>query len=226
VTANSVAILLIDDDEDFAQLIQGYLQGDKDCTYDITWKRTGADALFHIGGGGSVDIVLMEYFLPDINGRELARSLLERKKDLPVVVITTNTDFDLALEIRKYGIAEYLVKEDFSPSVLTTTIKGILRRKQLNEELMNIEISKHRLSAMQKTIDDFLARIGGPMSELEEALTRLNAVPGGGEQQRFITIINENIDRIKRRIDQLRNLDQDKPIPYIGKIRMIDISNK
>ena len=222
--AKKINILLVEDNKDFAKLVKVYLQRfDKDA-FSVVWKENHADALAELGSGREVDIVLMDYFLPGKNGLEITKEMRKRNLDIPVVFLTVNKDFDLALDVMKVGIDDYLVKEEITSPVLPKTILGVIEKRRLKDRLMEIEISQQRLQAIHETlagvIKDFEAPLGA-MQRVEKGL--LERLPSE-VQGNFLKIIVENTARIADKLERLKALKVDKTIKYIRDIKMIDLS--
>jgi len=59
-----------------------------------------------------VDLILLDFKLPDLNGIEVTRRLKgePRLAGIPVIMITGNSDRDLVLESRRKGVADFIVK--------------------------------------------------------------------------------------------------------------------
>ena len=148
----------------------------------------------------------------------------KRNLDIPVVFLTVNKDFDLALDVMKVGIDDYLVKEEITSPVLPKTILGVIEKRRLKDRLMEIEISQQRLQAIHETlagvIKDFEAPLGA-MQRVEKGL--LERLPSE-VQGNFLKIIVENTARIADKLERLKALKVDKTIKYIRDIKMIDLS--
>ena len=53
--------------------------------------------------------------------------------------LTVNKDFELAVDVMKLGVDDYLVKEEISSPVLPKTIVSVIEKRRLKEHLMEIE---------------------------------------------------------------------------------------
>src|SRR6266852_5723982 len=109
-----ITILLVEDNKDFAKLVQVYLQRFDKEAFSVLWRENHAEALSELESNPEVDIVLMDYFLPGKNGLEITKEMRKRNITVPVVFLTVNKDFDLAVEVMKVGIDDYLVKEEIT----------------------------------------------------------------------------------------------------------------
>ena len=115
-------ILVVEDDEDFADLIgllltkKGY---DTKVTYNGKAAIEAASALFP-------SIILQDYMLPDIHGTDLLARLKESSPDSHVIIITAKGSEEVAVEVMKAGATDYL-KKPFDSEKLLSTIENTLR---------------------------------------------------------------------------------------------------
>lgn len=75
------------------------------------------------------DIVLLDVMLPIKNGFTILKELKssEETKDIPVIMLTTDSEEDLILKCFEEGASDYITKP-FSTPVLVARIKKILHK--------------------------------------------------------------------------------------------------
>jgi len=219
-----VNVLLIEDNKDFAKLVQIYLQRHEKGKFSVVWKEDYTEAIKEIESNKELHIILMDYFLPGKNGLEITQELMDRKIDLPIIFLTVNKDFDLALKVMKLGVEDYLVKEEISSPVLPKTILGVMEKHQLRKHLVAIEVSRHRLRAIREMIADVIDDLERPLVEMREISGQLDRYFSKETQKTYVKIIQDNVTRIMDKLTKLRNLKEDKAIRYIKDIKMIDLS--
>ena len=139
-----IKVLLVEDNPDFAKLVELFLRKYEAEQFAVTWKDNGTDAIAEVTRNPTYDVILMDYFLPGQNGLEITRRLQDKLVRIPVVFLTVNKDFDLAVEVMKLGIEDYLVKEEISTPVLPKTIINVIERQKLKDQLTTLEISQKR----------------------------------------------------------------------------------
>ena len=71
----------------------------------------------------SFDLVLCDWNMPGMNGTELVRKIRAAHKKLPIVMVTAEDEPERVMELRKLGVAGYIIKP-FKPQAL----KAVLRR--------------------------------------------------------------------------------------------------
>jgi len=220
----AIRILLVEDNRDFAKLVEVFLRKHEPEQFEVTWKENGRDALATLAKGEEFDVILMDYFLPGQNGLEITRSLQEQHIRTPVVFLTVNKDFDLAVEVMKLGVEDYLVKEEISTPVLPKTILNVLERQALREELTRLEITQKRLEAISELVVKISHEVRLPLDEMRITVSELLKHHEADNLKTYLTIIRDNLQRIEKKIVKLKDLKTDKTVTYIKDIRMFDLS--
>jgi DNA-binding response OmpR family regulator len=121
-----VRILLVEDDRSIAApLVEGLL----DAGHDVVHVATGAGALDAMSSSGPApDVVLLDLGLPDIDGRDVCRTVRERSR-VPIIMLTARSDeFDRVLGL-ELGADDYVTKP-FSFRELLARIRAVARRTQ------------------------------------------------------------------------------------------------
>jgi DNA-binding response OmpR family regulator len=220
----AIRILLVEDNRDFAQLVEVFLRKYDKAQFSVTWRETGAVAIEELQANPDYDIILMDYFLPGQNGLEVTRALQARGVTVPIVFLTVNKDFDLAVEVMKLGIEDYLVKDEITSPVLPRTIVNVIERDKLRKQLTSLEIMQKRLEAIQEMVHRIVTEIRTPLEGMRAGIDVLVQHHHQDNLSSYLSIISDNVSRIERKIAQLKDLKTDKTIPYIKDIRMIDLS--
>jgi DNA-binding NtrC family response regulator len=219
-----VNILLVEDNKDFAKLLQVYLHRHERDRFNVVWKENYAEAMSELAANDSIDVVLMDYFLPGKNGFEISKEIIEKHIRVPIIFLTVNKDFDVVLKVMKLGIADYLVKEEISSPILPKTILSVIEKSKLKHQLEQLEISKHRVAVMKEMLSGVLKDIETPLNEMKAIAQKLSKKYPGESSKNYLKIIDENVQRIASKVEKLKDLKNDKTIPYIKDIRMIDLS--
>lgn len=128
--AHKKRILLIEDEEDIASLIklQAELLG-----YRLHVEVDGING-FRAIEREKPDLVILDIMLPGQNGFDVCRKMKNHfgLKSIPVIILSAKTeeiDVVLGLEL---GADDYISKP-FSPKILFSRIKAVLRRKKESE---------------------------------------------------------------------------------------------
>lgn len=105
---NPRPLVLVVDDDEFERKLAGEML--RAVPYDLIFAASGAEALSLVCKTRP-DLILMDMVMPAINGLETLRSLkASRFADIPVVMITGQSEKDVVMDCLKAGAADFLVK--------------------------------------------------------------------------------------------------------------------
>jgi len=122
-------IVIVDNSPEVTELIQAYLKNQ-----NLASASAGSKSeLFHVLKTRNVAIVLLDMGLPDRNGYEVIGELARNYPDLGIIMVTGNTDLQVALDCLRQGADDYLTKpinvEQFYHTVSQTLKKRRLARE-------------------------------------------------------------------------------------------------
>jgi Flp pilus assembly CpaE family ATPase len=125
----TLTVLLIEDDPDYAAIVQAWLSAKSDTGFAINWTDTLLDGVERLSQGG-IDIIVLDLGLPDSNGAETFHVVHSHVPNIPVVLLSAVSDESLAMELVRAGAEDYLVKETCRPEQLVRAlVYGVLRRE-------------------------------------------------------------------------------------------------
>lgn len=99
-------VLSVDDDPGVASTLEEALG---DLGYATRIAGTGPDAL-HLVPEFRLDVVLLDLAMPGMSGDGVLERLHQTDPDLPVIMVTANTDLKLAQRTLAQGALDYIVK--------------------------------------------------------------------------------------------------------------------
>jgi len=118
-------ILIVDDDENIAELISLYLT--KEC-FDTKLVYDGEDALAAFDSY-QPNLILLDLMLPGIDGYQVCRELRSTSQ-VPIIMLSAKGEiFDKVLGL-ELGADDYMIKP-FDSKELVARVKAVLRRYQL-----------------------------------------------------------------------------------------------
>ena len=127
-------ILIVDDDENIAELISLYLT--KEC-FDTKIVFNGEDALSTFETY-EPNLILLDLMLPGIDGYQVCREI-RAKSGVPIIMLSAKGEiFDKVLGL-ELGADDYMVKP-FEPKELLARVKAVLRRSDTKESNAEKEI--------------------------------------------------------------------------------------
>ncbi|UPV74385.1 PAS domain-containing protein [Halorussus limi] len=105
---HAIRVLLVDDDSAIADLTATYLERASDRIETVVETRSDA-ALDHVTDG-SVDCVVSDYEMPEMDGLEFLDAVRETAPSLPFVLFTGRGSEEIASEAISAGVTDYLQK--------------------------------------------------------------------------------------------------------------------
>ena len=145
-------ILIVDDDNNIAELIALYLT--KEC-YDTCIVNDGEQALREFEHFRP-DLILLDLMLPGISGEAVLEEI-RKKENLPVIVLTAKDSLDEKVEVLTSGAADYITKP-FEIREVLARVQVQLRRKEEKETGIECDLS---FKDMVLNRDTFQVRIDG-----------------------------------------------------------------
>lgn len=131
---NRLSVLLVEDDPDYATLIQHWLDGaTTDRRFVLNWTDSLSSALTRLARGG-INIVLLDLSLPDSQGMDTFTSLSSRCPGIPVIVLTAADSESMALQTIRHGGEDYLVKSTCNRELLIRSISHAVVRSRRQSE--------------------------------------------------------------------------------------------
>jgi two-component system NtrC family response regulator len=124
-----VRVLLIDDDESLARVLEHQLTSEG---FTVNTFTDGHDALKAFEKG-DYDVVVSDIQMPGLSGMDVLRRVKERRQDSVVILITAYGTIKNAVEAVHMGAADYLTKP-FEKEELTLVINRSLRARDLENE--------------------------------------------------------------------------------------------
>jgi len=114
-------VVVVDDDESVRESLPDLL---KEFGFDVEAFSSAREFLAS-DVLASVDCLILDIAMPEMNGPELQRELKRRGHDIPIVFITAQVDEKIRVRVLKEGAAECLFKP-FSPTALLAALDAAL----------------------------------------------------------------------------------------------------
>ncbi|MFZ3147689.1 MAG: PAS domain S-box protein [Methanothrix sp.] len=150
MSRNSIKILLIEDNEVDAWIIQKYLldasrkeDGVSGAMFDLVWKDSLSSGLKFLTRE-DVDAVLLDLNLSDSLGLETFSQIHKKKAKIPILILTGLCDRELATRAVRDGAQDYLIKGELDGRLLDRSIRYSIERNRAQEALLESE-KKYRL---------------------------------------------------------------------------------
>lgn len=85
------------------------------------------------------DVVLLDLSLPDKSGENLVASITKLITNSPIIILTGFTDIEFSIKSISLGIADYLLKDDLTATMLYKSITYTLQRLKIINQLKESE---------------------------------------------------------------------------------------
>lgn len=130
-------VLVVDDDEVDRMAVRRALKTAGVQT-ELTEATTSAEAIATLQDN-AFDCVFLDYRLPDKDGLALVQEIHQTGIKVPLVVLTGQGDEQIAVDLMKAGVSDYLSKSRISPEALARILRNSIRvfRAEKQAELAN-----------------------------------------------------------------------------------------
>jgi len=124
-------ILIVDDTVENLDILAALLK-----EYDIIDATSGEDALDILEEDDSIDLILLDIMMPEMDGFEVCQKIKQnpKTKDIPIIFITAKTDENSIEKAYDIGGADYVTKP-FLPRELKARVKKELDMQSMMNEL-------------------------------------------------------------------------------------------
>lgn len=119
-------ILIAEDDE---VLADGLCRSMRQAGYAVDHVADGQDADLMLKGEQPFDLAILDLGLPRLDGLQVLRSLRERNRQVPVIILTARDGVEDRVKGLDLGADDYLVKP-FNLPELEARVRALLRRGQ------------------------------------------------------------------------------------------------
>ncbi|MDJ1158292.1 sigma-54 dependent transcriptional regulator [Chelatococcus sp. SYSU_G07232] len=130
-------ILIVDDDPVQRRLVEAMIRR---FGYEAVVAETGEQALALLAGpdGESIDLVILDLVMPDLDGMGVLAALREREVSVPVIVQTAHGSIETVVNAMRAGAADFVVKP-VGAERLQVSIKNALRTDALEDEIRRLK---------------------------------------------------------------------------------------
>ena len=120
-TQDKKNILAVDDDPVILNILKKVIVGEK---YEFSGTASGKTALQYLETHTPPDLVILDIEMPEMNGYELAETIIGKDNTIPIIFLTSNATREHILKAMQTGAIDFLVKP-------------------VNEELILVKLDKY-----------------------------------------------------------------------------------
>ncbi|MFH1801145.1 MAG: diguanylate cyclase [Candidatus Omnitrophota bacterium] len=130
-------VLLVEDDQEFANILRIRLGKEKNPRLEITCLPTLHQALEALAGK-DWDLILLDLMLPDSSGIRTFTTIRSQARHTPIVIMSGLDDDGLAIDAVRKGAEDYLVKGEINSRLLLRVLHHAVDRHHIKEKLASV----------------------------------------------------------------------------------------
>jgi signal transduction histidine kinase len=205
-------VLLIEDNPGDARLVRETLNEQSPRSTEVTHVECMRDAEKYLAEH-TVDIILLDPGLPDVQGLEAVRRAHAAAPGVPLVVLTGLDDEMLATQAMEKGAQDYLVKGQIETRALLRALRYAIERKRLD-----------------RMKDEFVATVSHelrtPLTSISASLSLLMGKAGGNLPDaavRLLAIAHTNCQRLVRLVNDILDIEKMESGPIVFKFGRVEV---
>ncbi len=133
----AVKVLLVEDDEDDYVMTRDLLEEVPGEPYELEWVAE-YDRARDVIREKRHDIYLFDFRLGAENGLDLLKFSSLENPDVPVIMLTEQTDREIDVQAMKAGAADYLVKGEIGAALFERSIRYAIERSRAEREITRL----------------------------------------------------------------------------------------
>jgi len=154
-------ILVVDDDTGIQRALRELLVG----RGHTVASATSGEAALEILDREPHDVVMLDVWLPGLNGLETFQRIKAKSPMTPVIMMTGTGTMDIAIEASKLGAFDYRMKP-FEPGPMLATVENALDTARLNQR-------REEAAPAEPPSEDLIIGRSAPIQELFRAIGRV-----------------------------------------------------
>jgi two-component system, NtrC family, response regulator AtoC len=195
-------ILVVDDEPSIRKYLQTLLEVDG---FEVHSVPSGKDALERVGAGERPDFIILDVLMPEIDGLETLRRLMQIDHSLNVIMLSCSNEVNTVVEAIRLGAFDYLTKPFEKPELDAAFLKVRQKKQlrsenealreyceQLTEDLSFLVASPQMLKIRQQILQiapvDVPVFISGESGVGKEVVARMIHLRSTRRQQQFVKV--------------------------------------
>ena len=195
-------ILVVDDEPSIRKYLQTLLEVDG---FEVESVSSGKEALERVGGGERPDFMILDVLMPEVDGIETLRRLMQIDRSLNVIMLSCSNEVNTVVDAIRLGALDYLTKPFEKPELDAAFLKvrqkqqlrsenEALRQycEQLTEDLSFLAASPQMLKIRQQILQiapvDVPVFVSGESGVGKEVIARMIHLRSTRRHQQFVKV--------------------------------------
>lgn len=159
------SILVVEDEPTFRRYLEFQLKNSLEYEFDAAFAASAEEGLAILRKQPSFDFILVDYFLPGMNGEMFLRQVVKISTSAGIICISENRDYKIAVDLLKAGADDYISKSDLrTPYALEKTIASVEQKKEYKKRSKDLEIIAQRLDAIHNIVQTVDHELNNPLA--------------------------------------------------------------
>ncbi|OOQ56715.1 sigma-54-dependent transcriptional regulator [Mucilaginibacter pedocola] len=190
-------IFIVEDDRWYGEILEYHFSLNPD--YRVTRFENAKDVLNNLYL--QPDLITLDFSLPDMPGDRLYQKIREVNSTVPVIVVSSQQNITVAVNLLKMGVSDYVVKDEAAKDLLWNSIIRIRETQTLKNEVIHLKEELRQKFSFEKTLigqSDALKRIFGMMEKATKTNINVSITGETGTGKEVVAkAIHYNSDRRK-----------------------------
>jgi DNA-binding NtrC family response regulator len=153
----SYKLLVIDDSKRDILLLERILRQAEDAAFTLTHVESAQAGLDELGEQ-TYDLVLLDYYLPDMDGIAFLQEKQSRGLQAPVIMLTAFGQERLPVAALQAGALDYFRKDEVNSSLLGKAIRQAIEKSRLQADALadaaRLRELEDTIAQLQQQLDD------------------------------------------------------------------------
>ncbi len=159
-------IFIVEDDPWYGEILSYHLSLNPD--FIVSKFETGNACLAALGS--KPDLITVDFSLPDMTGEELFKKIKLEHPGVPVIVISSQEEVSVAVNLLKLGVNDYLVKDEATKELLWNSIVRIRENQCLKKEVEHLREELGQKFSFQNSLIGQSESLKQIFSKIEKAI--------------------------------------------------------
>jgi response regulator of citrate/malate metabolism len=204
-------LLFIDDDEAYLSVARHILSNVPGSPFNVICRHDAATALEELRTNKAIDLIILDHYLPEVEGFALLKQIRQQGFSTPVMLLTSQREFRLAIEALRYGVEDYLLKDDAVGPVLPRTILNVLERTKLKRQIAEQQkvdlITRKQTDAIRELVVTVCHEFNNPLAAIKISTDIVMRQLKTEEERRIGRELDICISHVEEEIQLLREIN-------------------